>query len=130
MQSSHRFATTHLGLLPEMPPKSSALQYRFQIARTLARNAHLTLAGDETRAGVVTFAESVCNEFIAERESYPMPKSLLDVRCKHVKMYLRRFQPLPKTLYNSKLKELYEEMYNKMVAEQHLNNGQWACFDD
>eukprot|EP00965_Chrysotila_dentata_P005095 166904-Pleurochrysis_carterae.AAC.1 len=36
MQSSQRFATTHLGLLPEMPPQSSALQYRFQIARTLA----------------------------------------------------------------------------------------------
>eukprot|EP00965_Chrysotila_dentata_P030592 1018474-Pleurochrysis_carterae.AAC.1 len=27
MQSSQRFAETHLGLLPEMPPKSSALQY-------------------------------------------------------------------------------------------------------
>eukprot|EP00965_Chrysotila_dentata_P059106 1961790-Pleurochrysis_carterae.AAC.1 len=36
MQSSQRFATTHLVLLPKMPPKSSALQYRFQIARTLA----------------------------------------------------------------------------------------------
>eukprot|EP00965_Chrysotila_dentata_P262600 6214620-Pleurochrysis_carterae.AAC.1 len=45
-------------------------------------------------------------------------------------MYLRRFQPLPKTLYNPKFKELYEEMYNNMVAEQRLNNGQLACFDD
>eukprot|EP00965_Chrysotila_dentata_P094160 3112816-Pleurochrysis_carterae.AAC.1 len=53
MQSSQRFATRHLGLLPEMPLKSSALQYRFQIARALARNAHLKLGGDESRAGVV-----------------------------------------------------------------------------
>eukprot|EP00965_Chrysotila_dentata_P139431 4610479-Pleurochrysis_carterae.AAC.1 len=43
MQSSQRFAATHLGLLPEMPSKASTLQYRFQIARTLARNAHLKL---------------------------------------------------------------------------------------
>eukprot|EP00965_Chrysotila_dentata_P237532 6201969-Pleurochrysis_carterae.AAC.2 len=45
MRSSTRFATTHLDLLPEMPRKSSALQYRFQISRTLARNAHLKLGG-------------------------------------------------------------------------------------
>eukprot|EP00965_Chrysotila_dentata_P141035 4661763-Pleurochrysis_carterae.AAC.1 len=51
MQNSQRFAATYLGLLPEMTPKSSALQYRFQIARTLARNAHLKLGGDESRAG-------------------------------------------------------------------------------
>eukprot|EP00965_Chrysotila_dentata_P134600 4452198-Pleurochrysis_carterae.AAC.1 len=124
MQSSQRFATTHLGLLPEMPHKSSALQYRFQIARTC--NAHLKLGGDESRAGAVTFAESVCNEFIAERHSCPIPESLFDARRKHVKMYLRRFQPLPKTLYNPELKKLYKEMYNKMVAEQRLYNGQLA----
>eukprot|EP00965_Chrysotila_dentata_P010958 356715-Pleurochrysis_carterae.AAC.1 len=68
-----------------MPPKCSALQYRFQILRTLARNAHLKLGGDESRAGVVTFAESMCNEFIAERDSYPVPEDLLETRCKHVK---------------------------------------------
>eukprot|EP00965_Chrysotila_dentata_P137492 4547792-Pleurochrysis_carterae.AAC.1 len=45
-------------------------------------------------------------------------------------MYLRRFQPLPKTLYNPKLKEIYEELYHKTVAEQRLNNGQLVCFDD
>eukprot|EP00965_Chrysotila_dentata_P175010 5777406-Pleurochrysis_carterae.AAC.1 len=82
-----------------MPPKSSALHYRFHIARTLARNAHLKLGGDESRAGVVMFAESMCNEFIAGRESYPIPESLLDAKRKHVKMYLRRFQPFPRTLY-------------------------------
>eukprot|EP00965_Chrysotila_dentata_P102019 3367622-Pleurochrysis_carterae.AAC.1 len=70
MHSSQRFATT-LVLLPEIPPKSSALQYRFQIAQTLARIAHLKLGGDEPRAGVVTFAESMCNEIIAKRKSYP-----------------------------------------------------------
>eukprot|EP00965_Chrysotila_dentata_P080626 2660395-Pleurochrysis_carterae.AAC.1 len=59
MQSSQHFATKHLGLLPEMPPKSSALQYRFQIARTLARNGHLKLGGDESRAGMVT-SPSLC----------------------------------------------------------------------
>eukprot|EP00965_Chrysotila_dentata_P061350 2032491-Pleurochrysis_carterae.AAC.1 len=67
-----------------MPPKFSALQYRFQIARTLARNAHFKLgAGDESRAGVVAFAESMCNEFIAKRDSYPIPEDLLETRCKH-----------------------------------------------
>eukprot|EP00965_Chrysotila_dentata_P012333 405499-Pleurochrysis_carterae.AAC.1 len=131
IQSSQRFATTHLGLLrPEMLPKSSALQYRFRIARSLARNAHLKLGGNESRARVVTFAESMCNEFIAERVSYSIPESLLETRRKHVKMYLRRFQPFPKTLYNPKLKEMYEDMYNKMVAEQRLNNRQLACFDE
>eukprot|EP00965_Chrysotila_dentata_P079021 2605834-Pleurochrysis_carterae.AAC.1 len=86
MQSSQRFATAHLGLLlPEMPPKASALQYRFQIALILVRNAHLKLGGDESRAEVVTFAESMCNEFISEQESYPIPESLLDARRKHIK---------------------------------------------
>eukprot|EP00965_Chrysotila_dentata_P112766 3726027-Pleurochrysis_carterae.AAC.1 len=68
-----------------MPPKASALQYRFEIARTLARNAHLKNGGDESRAEVVTFAESMCNEFIAERDSYSIPEDLLESRRKHVK---------------------------------------------
>eukprot|EP00965_Chrysotila_dentata_P077468 2557320-Pleurochrysis_carterae.AAC.1 len=72
----------------------------------------------------------MCNEFIAERESYPIPEDLLESRRKHVKMYLKRSQLLPKTLYNPKLKALYEDMYDKMVAEQRLNNGQLACFND
>eukprot|EP00965_Chrysotila_dentata_P132374 4377505-Pleurochrysis_carterae.AAC.2 len=42
--------------------------------------------GDETHARVVRLAEFMCNEFIAERESYPpIPESLLETRRKHVK---------------------------------------------
>eukprot|EP00965_Chrysotila_dentata_P116637 3855508-Pleurochrysis_carterae.AAC.1 len=60
----------------------------------------------------------MCSEFIAERDSYAIEETLLDTRRKHVKMYLRRSIGLPKTRYNPTLKELYEEMYNKMVAER------------
>eukprot|EP00965_Chrysotila_dentata_P184525 6091460-Pleurochrysis_carterae.AAC.1 len=109
MQSSQRFVTKHLGLLPEMPPKSSALQFN----RVLQWSRSLILF-----------------KFIAERESYSISESLLETRNKDIKTCLRRFQPPPRTLYNPELKESYEEMYNKMVPEQHLNNGQLACFDD
>eukprot|EP00965_Chrysotila_dentata_P262699 6214647-Pleurochrysis_carterae.AAC.2 len=128
MQSSQRRHI--LVCCPRCPQSHLRCSTGFQIARTLARNAHLKLGGDESRAGVVMFAESMCNEFIAERESYSISESLLDARRKHVKTYLRRFQPPPKTLYNLKLKELHENMYNKMGAEQRFNNGQLACFDD
>eukprot|EP00965_Chrysotila_dentata_P092179 3042971-Pleurochrysis_carterae.AAC.1 len=71
----------------------------------------------------------MCNEFIAERESYNIEETLLETRKKHIKTYLKRSQVLPRTLYNPKLKELYEEMYKNMVKVQDLNNGELACFN-